>query len=140
MSFNPSRKTGLLRVGEFSIASCYRYGPDKRPVETSYPDENCWHREQPQEQQKTICKMAGYNHLLSQRVKAYAGEINCLTALAAKLQHMQVGKSSGKLREKTARPVCEAEERSGVLHPAGGDGRGSKLQHDPAAAAPVFRP
>lgn len=43
------------------------------------------------------------NRLLSQRVAAYASEINRLKALVAKLQRMQFGKSSEKLREKTQR-------------------------------------
>ncbi len=37
--------------------------------------------------------MAEYNRLLSQRVAAYASEINRLKALVAKLQRMQFGKS-----------------------------------------------
>ena len=59
--------------------------------------------------------MAEYNRLLLQRVAAYASEISLLKALVAKLQRMQFGKSSEKLREKTARQVREAEERISAL-------------------------
>ncbi|WP_284145713.1 hypothetical protein [Shigella sonnei] len=41
-----------------------------------------------QTQQDTIRQMAKYNRLLSQRVAAYASEINRLKALVAKLQRM----------------------------------------------------
>lgn len=71
-----------------------------------------------QEQQTTLRKMAEYNRLLSQRVAAYASEINRLKALVAKLQRMQFGKSSEKLREKTqrqVRQVRQAEERISAL-------------------------
>ncbi|ESU75983.1 Transposase (plasmid) [Shigella dysenteriae WRSd3] len=58
-----------------------------------------------QTQQDTIRQMAKYNRLLSQRVAAYASEINRLKALVAKLQRMQFGKSSEKLRAKTERQI-----------------------------------
>ncbi len=61
---------------------------------TSYPDENARLRAQLLEQQNTLRQMAGYNRLLSQRVAAYASEINRLKALVAKLQRMQFGKCS----------------------------------------------
>ena len=48
--------------------------------------------------QSKAARMAEYNHLLSQRVSAYASEINQLEALVAKLQRIQFGKSSEKLR------------------------------------------
>lgn len=50
-------------------------------MDTSYPDENARLRALLQEQQTTIRKMAEYNRLLSQRVAAYASEINRLKAL-----------------------------------------------------------
>lgn len=84
-------------------------------MDASYPDENARLRTLLQEQQTTIRKMAEYNRLLSQRVAAYASEINRLKALVAKLQRMQFGKSSEKLREKTQRQVREAEERISAL-------------------------
>ncbi|EMX88044.1 helix-turn-helix domain of transposase IS66 family protein [Escherichia coli 2719100] len=59
--------------------------------------------------------MAEYNRLLSQRVAAYASEINRLKALVAKLQRMQFGKSSEKLRAKTERQIQEAQERISAL-------------------------
>jgi transposase/uncharacterized small protein (DUF1192 family) len=99
-------------------------------MDTPYPDENARLRTQLQEQQTTIRKMAEYNRLLSQRVAAYAGEINRLKALVAKLQRMQFGKSSEKLREKTARQVREAEERIGALQEELAEVLGE--QHDPA--------
>ncbi len=74
--------------------------------------------------------MAEYNRLLSQRVAAYASEINRLKALVAKLQRMQFGKSSEKLREKTARQVREAEERISALQEEMAEVLGE--QHDPA--------
>ncbi len=66
-------------------------------MDTSYPDENARLRALLQEQQtRPSAKMAEYNRLLSQRVAAYASEINRLKALVAKLQRMQFGKNSGK--------------------------------------------
>ncbi|CUA15778.1 IS orf [Escherichia coli] len=53
--------------------------------------------------------------LLSQRVAAYASEINRLKALVAKLQRMQFGKSSEKLRAKTEWQIQEAQERINAL-------------------------
>ncbi|ARF48390.1 IS66 family transposase [Pantoea stewartii] len=99
-------------------------------MDTSYPDENARLRALLQEQQTTIRKMAEYNRLLSQRVAAYASEINRLKALVAKLQRMQFGKSSEKLREKTARQVREAEERISALQEEMAEVLGE--QHDPA--------
>ncbi|EBU5704843.1 IS66 family transposase, partial [Salmonella enterica] len=84
-------------------------------MDISHPDENARLRALLLEQQTTICKMAEYNRLLSQRVAAYASEINRLKALVAKLQRMQFGKSSEKLREKTQRQAREAEERISAL-------------------------
>ncbi|KOQ91383.1 hypothetical protein ABW50_25690, partial [Escherichia coli] len=51
----------------------------------------------------------------TQRVAAYASEINRLKALVAKLQRMQFGKSSEKLRAKTERQIQEAQERISAL-------------------------
>ncbi len=99
-------------------------------MDTSYPDENARLRALLQEQQTTIRKMAEYNRLLSQRVAAYASAINRLKALVAKLQRMQFGKSSEKLREKTARQVREAEERISALQEEMAEVLGE--QHDPA--------
>lgn len=45
-------------------------------MESSLSDENARLRALLQEQQTTIRKMAEYNRLLSQRVAAYASEIN----------------------------------------------------------------
>ncbi|WP_446718443.1 transposase domain-containing protein [Escherichia coli] len=56
--------------------------------------------------------MAEYNRLLSQRVAAYASEINRLKALVAKLQRMQFGKSSEKLRINWKHP--KRTERAGI--------------------------
>ncbi len=56
--------------------------------------------------------MAEYNRLLSQRVAVLTlPEINPLKALVAKLQRMQFGKSSEKLRAKTERQI-EAQGES----------------------------
>lgn len=104
-------------------------------MDTSYPDENARLRAQLQEQQTTIRKMAEYNRLLSQRVTAYASEINRLKALVAKLQRMQFGKSSEKLREKTQRQVREAEERISALQEEMAEVLGE--QHDPALPQPL---
>ncbi|EDR9127404.1 IS66 family transposase [Salmonella enterica] len=84
-------------------------------MDISHPDENARLRALLLEQQTTICKMAEYNRLLSQRVAAYASEINRLKALVAKLQRMQFGKSSEKLRAKTERQIQEAQERISAL-------------------------
>ncbi|EEZ2883109.1 N-6 DNA methylase [Escherichia coli] len=70
-------------------------------MDTSLAHENARLRALLQTQQDTIRQMAKYNRLLSQRVAAYASEINRLKALVAKLQRMQFGKSSEKLRAKT---------------------------------------
>ncbi|EUM08168.1 hypothetical protein L465_03701 [Enterobacter sp. BIDMC 29] len=73
--------------------------------------------------------------LLSQRVAAYASEINRLKALLAKLQRMQFGKSSEKLREKTQRQVREAEERISALQEEMAEILGE--QHDPVLPQPL---
>ncbi len=65
-------------------------------MDTSLAHENARLRALLQTQQDTIRQMAEYNRLLSQRVAAYASEINRLKALVAKLQRMQFGKSSEK--------------------------------------------
>lgn len=80
-------------------------------MDSSYPDENARLRAQ----QITLRKMAEYKLLLLQRVAVYTSEINRLKALVAKLQRMQFSKNSEKLREKTQRQVCEAEERISTL-------------------------
>ena len=74
-------------------------------MDTSLAHENARLRALLQTQQDTIRQMAEYNRLLSQRVAAYASEINRLKALVAKLQRMQFGKSSEKLRAKTERQI-----------------------------------
>ncbi len=86
-------------------------------------------------QQRSLERMAEYNRLLSQRVAAYASEISRLKALVAKLQRMQFGKSSEKLREKTARQVREAEERISALQEVMAEVMGE--QHDPALPQPL---
>lgn len=80
-------------------------------------------------QQRSLKQMAEYNHLLSQRVAAYASEINRLKALVAKLQRMQFGKSSEKLSDKMQRQVREAEERISALQEEMTEVLGE--QHDP---------
>ncbi len=67
-------------------------------MDTSYTDENARLRAQLLEPQTTIRKMAEYNRLLSQRVAAYASEINRLKVLVAKLQRMQFGALLNNLR------------------------------------------
>ena len=84
-------------------------------MDTSLAHENARLRALLQTQQDTIRQMAEYNCLLSQRVAAYASEINRLKALVAKLQRMQFGKSSEKLRAKTERQIQEAQERISAL-------------------------
>ncbi|EGT71217.1 hypothetical protein C22711_5253 [Escherichia coli O104:H4 str. C227-11] len=84
-------------------------------MDTSLAHENARLRALLQTQQDTIRQMAEYNRLLSQRVAAYASEINRLKALVAKLQRMQFGKSSEKLRAKTERQIQEAQERISAL-------------------------
>lgn len=68
-------------------------------MDTSLAHENARLRALLQTQQDTIRQMAEYTRLLSQRVAAYASEINRLKALVAKLQRMQFGKSSEKSRK-----------------------------------------
>lgn len=99
------------------------------------PAENAQLRALLLDQQTTLRKMAEYNRLLSPRVEAYASEINRLKALAATLQRMQFGKSSEKLREKTARQVREAEERIGGLKEEVAEVLGE--QHDPVLPQPL---
>lgn len=84
-------------------------------MDTSLAHENARLRALLQTQQDTIRQMAEYNRLLSQRVAAYASEINRLKALVAKLQRMQFGKSSEQLRAKTERQIQEAQERISAL-------------------------
>lgn len=84
-------------------------------MDTSLAHENARLRALLQTQQDTIRQMAEYNRLLSQRVATYASEINRLKALVAKLQRMQFGKSSEKLRAKTERQIQEAQERISAL-------------------------
>ena len=84
-------------------------------MDTSLAHENARLRALLQTQQDTIRQMAKYNRLLSQRMAAYASEINRLKALVAKLQRMQFGKSSEKLRAKTERQIQEAQERISAL-------------------------
>ncbi|OEN33130.1 transposase [Escherichia coli] len=84
-------------------------------MDTSLAHENARLRALLQTQQDTIRQMAEYNRLLSLRVAAYASEINRLKALVAKLQRMQFGKSSEKLRAKTERQIQEAQERISAL-------------------------
>ena len=84
-------------------------------MDTSLAHENARLRALLQTQQDTIRQMAEYNRLLSQRVAAYASEIYRLKALVAKLQRMQFGKSSEKLRAKTERQIQEAQERISAL-------------------------
>lgn len=104
-------------------------------MESSLSDENARLRALLDTQQHTIRKMVEYNRLLSQRVAAYASEINRLKALVAKLQRMQFGKSSEKLREKTARQVREAEERISALQEEMAEVLGE--QYDPALPQPL---
>ena len=84
-------------------------------MDTSLAHENPRLRALLQTQQDTIRQMAEYNRLLSQRVAAYASEINRLKALVAKLQRMHFGKSSEKLRAKTERQIQDAQERISAL-------------------------
>lgn len=81
-------------------------------MDTSLAHENARLRALLQTQQDTIRQMAEYNRLLSQRVAAYASEINRLKALVAKLQRMQFGKSSEKLRAKTERQIRKHRSES----------------------------
>ncbi|EBZ4888477.1 IS66 family transposase [Salmonella enterica subsp. enterica serovar Bredeney] len=99
-------------------------------METSLAHENARLWALLQTQQDTIRQMAEYNRLLSQRVAAYASEINRLKALVAKLQRMQFGKSSEKLRAKTERQIQEAQERISALQEEMAETLGE--QYDPA--------
>ncbi len=99
-------------------------------MDTSLAHENARLRALLQTQQDTIRQMAEYNRLLSQRVAAYASEINRLKALVAKLQRMQFGKSSEKLRAKTERQIQEAQERISPLQEEMAETLGE--QYDPA--------
>ncbi|EAP2002424.1 IS66 family transposase, partial [Salmonella enterica subsp. enterica serovar Kentucky] len=84
-------------------------------MDTSLAHKNARLRALLQTQQDTIRQMAEYNRLLSQRVAAYASEINRLKALVTKQQRMQFGKSSEKPRAKTERQIQEAQERISAL-------------------------
>ncbi|KUT58766.1 IS66 family transposase [Escherichia coli] len=104
-------------------------------MDTSLAHENARLRALLQTQQDTIRQMAKYNHLLSQRVAAYASEINRLKALVAKLQRMQFGKSSEKLRAKTERQIQDAQERISALQEEMAETLGE--QYDPALPSPL---
>ncbi len=98
-------------------------------MDTSYPDENARLRRCCRSSKRPSAKWRNIT-VCSQRVAAYASAINRLKALVAKLQRMQFGKSSEKLREKTARQVREAEERISALQEEMAEVLGE--QHDPA--------
>lgn len=104
-------------------------------MDRSLLDENTRLRALLDAQQQSLRQMAEYNRLLSQRVTAYASEINRLKALVVKLQRMQFGKSSEKLRQKTERQVCEAQERISALQEEIAEVRGE--QHDPDMPQPL---
>lgn len=103
-------------------------------MERSLSDENAL-RALLDTRQHIIRQMAEYNRLLSKRVAAYASEITRLKALVAKLQRMQFGKSSEKLREKTACQVREAEDRISALQEEMAEVLGE--QHDPVLPQPL---
>lgn len=84
-------------------------------METSLAHENARLRVLLRLQQYSICQMAKFNPLFSQRVAAYDSEINWLKALVAKLQGMKFGKSSEKFRVKAERQIQEAQERINEL-------------------------
>ncbi len=73
--------------------------------------------------------------MLSQRVAAYAGEINRLKRWLPNCSACSLAKSSEKLREKTACQVREAEERIGALQEEMAEVLGE--QHDPALPQPL---
>ncbi|EFJ2512619.1 IS66 family transposase, partial [Escherichia coli] len=104
-------------------------------MDTSLAHENARLQALLQTQQDTIRQMAEYNRLLSQRVAAYASEINRLKALVAKLQRMQFGKSSEKLRAKTERQIQEAQERISALQEEMAETLGE--QYDPVLPSPL---
>ena len=112
-------------------------------MDTSLAHENARLRALLQTQQDTIRQMAEYNRLLSLRVAAYASEINRLKALVAKLQRMQFGKSSEKLRAKTERQIQEAQERISALQEEMAETLGDNMTrhcHPPCASLlPVNR-
>lgn len=64
---------------------------------------------------------------------AYASEINRLKALVAKLQRMQFGKNSEKLRAKTERQIQDAQERISALQEEIALGE----QYDPVLPSPL---
>ncbi len=106
-------------------------------MDTSLAHENPRLRALLQTQQDTIRQMAEYNRLLSQRVAAYASEINRLKALVAKLQRMHFGKSSEKLRAKTERQIQEAQERISTLQEEMAETLGE--QYDPVLPSAALR-
>ncbi|ERM13533.1 transposase IS66 [Pantoea ananatis BRT175] len=104
-------------------------------MERSLSAENARLRALLDTQQRSLEQMAENNRLQSQRVAAYASEISQLKALVAKLQRMQFGKSSEKLREKTQRQVRQAEERISALQEEMAEVLGE--QHDPVLPPPL---
>lgn len=104
-------------------------------MDTSLPHENACFQVLLQSQQDTIRQKAEYNRLLSQRVIGYDSEINRLKALVAKLQHMQFGKGSEKLREKAERQILEAQERISALQEEMAEALGE--QYDPVLPFPL---
>nr|WP_242688254.1 IS66 family transposase [Photorhabdus stackebrandtii] len=70
------------------------------------------------------------NRLLSQRVASYASEISRLKALVVKLQRMQFGQRSEKIRQKTERQIREVQEHISHLQEEMADIQGE--QPDPA--------
>ncbi|MDE9504636.1 transposase, partial [Xenorhabdus bovienii] len=79
-------------------------------MDTSFPDDIAQLKVLLREQMAANKILAGNNLLLSQRVASYASEISRLKALVVKLQRMQFGQSSEKIRQKAERQIREVQE------------------------------
>lgn len=78
-------------------------------MDTSFPDDIARLKVLLHEPMAANKILAENNLLLSQRVASYATEINRLKALVVKLQRMQFGQSSEKMRQKAERQIHEAQ-------------------------------
>lgn len=101
---------GNTRSGINGLAYGYNL-LQSRHMTRSLVDANARLRALLEARQQSVRQMAEYNWLRSLRVAAYASAINRLKTVVAKLQRMQFGKNSEKLRQNTERQVCEGQER-----------------------------
>ncbi|MDE1487682.1 IS66 family transposase [Xenorhabdus bovienii] len=105
-------------------------------MDTSFPDDIAQLKVLLREQMAANKILAGNNLRLSQRVASYASEISRLKALVVKLQRMQFGQSSEKIRQKAERQIREVQEHISHLQEEMADIQG---EHPDPALPPALR-